>query len=125
LVICSRYVSGDWWLNVESWVVSIVCKERCLFGGRVYCVVIGKLSKREEVDPIILLVIYKTAEILLEDLIDSFSLSIRLWVKGRGQVDLCTQELEQAGPEFRSKLGATIGNHIIRQAMKSHHVFEE
>ena len=53
-----------------------------------YCVVIGKFSKRQEISLVILLVVYRTVKILLEESVDLFNLSIRLWMEGRGQLDL-------------------------------------
>ncbi len=50
-------------------------------------VVVRKLSEREPVTPVCLLVIDKDPEILLDLLIYSFCLSVGLRVKGGGRVD--------------------------------------
>jgi hypothetical protein len=47
------------------------------------CVVIGKLRMRKQTRPIILIVVNKTVQILLENLIHTLSLPIRLWMSRR------------------------------------------
>ena len=44
------------------------------------CVVVCKFGKGKEVDPVVLLIIDIYAKILFQNLIDSFGLSISLWV---------------------------------------------
>ena len=51
-------------------------------------VVICELCQRDEVHPIVLLVIDVDSEVLLEDLVDTLHLTIRLWVVGRREVGL-------------------------------------
>jgi len=55
-------------------------------GRRVQCVVVCKLGQGKEVDPIILLVVDIHPKILLQDLIDLFSLTISLWMVGSQNV---------------------------------------
>ena len=54
-------------------------------------VVVSKLSKWQEVAPIILLIIDVEAQVLLEDLVDALRLSICLRVIGGTQVRLDTE----------------------------------
>jgi hypothetical protein len=48
------------------------------------CVIVGEFGEREEVRPIILLVIDVYSQVLLEDLVDSFGLTIGLRVVDSG-----------------------------------------
>ena len=60
--------------------------EGTLAGGGMNVVIVGKLGHRKPVTPVGLLVVDEHPEISLELLVDSFSLSISLWVEGCGCV---------------------------------------
>jgi hypothetical protein len=82
-------------------------------------VVVLELRKGEKVIPIILTLIDEDTEILLEFLIDSFRLAVPLGVISRGSCQFDSEESVQLLSELGNKLGATIGNHFLRKAMKS------
>ena len=68
--------------HFEFRVKALVSEERSNHGRRVRRVIVRKFSQREEIDPIVLLVVDVHTKILLQDLIDLFSLTIRLRVVG-------------------------------------------
>jgi hypothetical protein len=49
-------------------------------------VVVRKLRQGQELAPIILLIIGVDPEVLLEGLVDSLGLTVRLWVVGGGEI---------------------------------------
>ena len=61
---------------------SIIGKEWRDLSRGMFCIIVGKFSKREEIEPVALLVVTKNAKILFKYLVDSFRLAVRLWVKG-------------------------------------------
>src|SRR5882672_3160679 len=69
--------------NFEFRVKALVGKERGDHGGRMRGIVVCKLCKGQEVDPVVLLVVDVDPKILFQDLVDSFSLPVGLWVIGR------------------------------------------
>ena len=82
--------------------------ERRLVGGRVGVDIVGKFHKREELRPIVLLVVAKDPEELFNLLVDSFHFSIRLRVKGCGE-GLCDFEfVSYFFHDMGGKLGASI-----------------
>src|SRR5882724_3191816 len=68
--------------HFEFRIKALVSEERGNHGRRVRRVVVRKFSQREEIDPIVLLVVDVHTKILLQDLVDPFSLTIRLRVVG-------------------------------------------
>ena len=65
-------------------VLAGVKHERSLLGGRMHMVVVLEFSQWEQLIPVILPLVYKELEILLQLLVDSFHLSIALWVVSSG-----------------------------------------
>lgn len=64
--------------------VTVAGIEGRLRGARVWRVVVGKLGKGKVTNPVVLLEGGEAAKVLLEGLIDSFSLAIGLRMEGRG-----------------------------------------
>ena len=61
-------------------VLAIVEKERCELGAGRWCVVDGKLSGGEELQPVVLLVVDKVADDLLEGAVGTLGLAVSFWV---------------------------------------------
>ena len=59
--------------------------------------------------PVGLQVVAIGAEILFEDGVQTFGLTIRLRVVGRGEIGADAEALEQGAPETRDELGSTVG----------------
>ena len=68
---------------------------------RMLGIVIREFSERQELGPIVLLMIAVYSEILLDGLIHTFSLSIGLWVKCSRHALLQIESLGQLGPKLR------------------------
>ncbi len=81
-----REWSCSWRIGDNSWVSAVQYHERAFLRGAVDAIVVRELSEREPVAPICLSVIDKDSEVLLNLLVYSLRLSIRLWVEGRGGV---------------------------------------
>lgn len=67
--------------------IALVGEERRDTGGRVRSVVVGELREWEKTGPVVLLVVAVDAEILLQGLVDAFSLSISLRMVTGGEVE--------------------------------------
>ena len=63
-------------MNCEVWVVTLVSEERRHTSCLARCVVVGELSQRKQLRPVILLVVAVGAEVLFEGLIDPLGLTI-------------------------------------------------
>jgi len=81
--------------------------------------VVGELHERNEFCPIILLEVAKDPEVLFQLLVNSLGLSISLWMirsaEGRFDVQLLPQFLDN----FGCKLGATVGDYLLRESGSS------
>jgi hypothetical protein len=65
-----------------------------MVGGGVDRVVVGKLSQREELKPIVLLEVAKDPKVLFHHLIGDISGTIGFWVEGSGKVDINLKDFE-------------------------------
>ena len=63
-------------VNREVWVVFFISKERGHSSSLARHVVVGKLSQRKQLGPVVLLVVAVGMEVLFEGLIDLLSLTI-------------------------------------------------
>ena len=68
------------WFYSKPQVLSIVKHEGSHLGGGVDSIVVCKLSKGDSFVPIILMLVDKQSQILLNLLVDTFCLTICLWV---------------------------------------------
>src|SRR6266481_2137587 len=81
-------------------------------------VIVGELSDRDPFIPVILSLIYEELKELFDFLVDTFSLSICLWVVGRRCCDFDPKELTESPHEVQDKLGSSITNDFLREAME-------
>ena len=104
----------------EVRVVTLVGKEWRDTSGCTRSVVVSKLCEREELSPVVLLVVTVDAEVLLEGLVGMLCLPIPLRVISRGEVELhvegFTKRVEEVGDEFRTS---------VRGGMSGYSVFGE
>jgi len=63
-------------MNSDVQIISLISKEWRNTGNSTWSIIVGKLHKRQEFRPVILLVVTIYMEVLLESLIHVFSLSI-------------------------------------------------
>ena len=81
-----RNVDGDARdLDIESRMVTMECKERCQARGCMNSVVVAEFSHRQQVNPIILLIVDVTAEILFQCGIGTFRLAVSLRMESCGK----------------------------------------
>jgi hypothetical protein len=71
-------------------------------------IIVSKFSKKKPGDPVILLVIDKTIEILFENLINSFRLSVGLQMISGGKSSLDLECSQNFFPEGGSKLRSMV-----------------
>ena len=102
--ICSNRVSsirhnrfkGDFEFGVEA----LVGEEGGDHGGQMRSIIVCELGKGQEVHPVILLVVDVYPKILFQDLVDSFSLPVGLWVVGCQEIGLDTEQLAKRSPKM-------------------------
>ena len=68
------------WFKAHLRVLASVKHEGSLLGGRMHMVVVLEFSQWEQLIPVILPLVYEESEVLLQLLVDSFHLSITLWM---------------------------------------------
>ena len=71
--------------------IAIQCHEGRVTSGRLDLVVVGELSKRQPLSPVILVVVDEDAQVLLNLLVDALCLSISLGVVGHRWIPLNVQ----------------------------------
>jgi len=81
---------GSWVSHLDraTGMSSVISIEGGNLGGGMFGVVIGEFCEGEEVVPVVLLIVTEDAEVLLQDLVYSFGLAIRLRVIRCGPVPL-------------------------------------
>ena len=104
--------------KAHSRVLAGVEKKRGLLCGGVDVVVVGKLGKREEGMPVVLSLSDKDLQILFQLLVNSFSLSVRLWVVGCGGCALDPEQPVQFLHECSDKLWSSVGHDLSRETME-------
>ena len=95
-------------LVVQWGLVSIKSIEGSDFCRCLDFIVIGKFSEREPSEPVFFMVVREGADVLLNFLIGTFSLTIGLGVKGCGETGLDTQKALQFRGELECELGASV-----------------
>jgi hypothetical protein len=88
-------------------------------------IVVLELGHRQEIIPVILSLIDEDAKILLQLLIDSFGLPIRLRMIGRRGCDSDRQQAVQLSSELPNELDTSVRNHVSRQTMQLPHMVQE
>lgn len=101
----------------DSGVTAIEYHERTLASHTMNSVVMGEFSKQEPIAPVGLSVVNEDLEILLNFLVNLFSLTIRLRMKGSRGIQSDVKEAIELFHEFGDKLRATIRDHSHRHAM--------
>ena len=91
-------------MNCEIWVVSFISEERGHTSSLARRIVVGELSQRKQLRPVVLLVVAVGAEVLFEGLIDLLSLTIPFRMISRSEVKLHTKCCAEAAEEMRDEL---------------------
>jgi hypothetical protein len=81
-------------------------------------VVVCEFSSREELVPVILLVVSEKPDELLHLLVDAFGLTVGLQVVGCRGVRFDPNKAPKLGGELGNELGATVGDVLLRSAME-------
>jgi len=90
-----------------------------------YYVIVSEFGKRYEFNPIVLLIVEESPEILLHPLVLLLCLSVDVWMEGCREPMVSTQLRTYPGPESACKLGAAISNYVTRNATLGDDVFQE
>ena len=88
-------------------------------------VVASKLYQWQQGCLVVLLIIDGTMQILLQNLVNSFHLSIYLRIKCRRKLDFYLQDLEQRLPKLGDKMRSSIRYNVIWKSMISIDVVNE
>ena len=80
-------------MNSDIRVIIFVGKEWGNSHGSCGSMVVSEFTEREETRTVVLLVVAEDLKVLLEGLIESFSLSVAFWVITRSEVNLHVQGL--------------------------------
>ena len=75
-------------MDGDVWVVAFVSKEQGHTGSCVQSIIVCKLCKRQELGPIVLLVIAVNPQALFQHLVHSLCLSIALGMITRGEMEM-------------------------------------
>ncbi len=97
--------------------MSIEYHEGTLACRTVNPIVVGELSEREPIAPVVLSVVNKDPEVFLNLLVNLFCLSIGLRVEGHRCVRCDVEHLVEFLHELRDELGTSIGDHSCRHAV--------
>ena len=81
--------------------------------GTVRSNVVGKLSKKEQMSPIVLLIVTEDVKELFNFLIYAFCFTICLRMEGHGQGLVYIKLAPSFSHKFGSKLGTSVGNYML------------
>ncbi len=88
--------------------MSVKNHERAFAGSAVDSIVVHELSEWEPIGPVVSSIVHEDLEILLDFLVNSFGLAIRLWMKGGRCVGCDVEEsiqfLHELGDELRASV---------------------
>ena len=105
------------WFYSKPWVLSIVKHEGSHLGEGVDSIVVYELSKGDLFIPIILTLVDKQSQTLLNLLVDTFCLTISLWVMCYRGCNLDPQEFVELVHELRDKLSAMVTDNLFWESM--------
>ena len=112
-------------MDSDVWVVTFVGKEGRGTGRCARSIVVSEFSEGKERRPVVLLVVAKYSEVLLEGLIESFSLSVSFQVIARGEVNLHIQRFSEGAEKAGNKLGSAVTSNMRRDSMFGEYVDNE
>ena len=81
-------------------------------------VIVSKFSYREPVVPVILPLVYEEAYELLDFLVDTFGLAVRLWVVGRQGCDFNPEYFAESSHEVQHELGPPVTDHLFGESVQ-------
>src|SRR5882724_10750171 len=81
-------------------------------------IIVGEFSYRQPFVPIVLELIYKESQELLDFLIDPLCLTISLRVVSGGCHNPDFQQLAEAACEIRHELGPSVANDLLRESVE-------
>ncbi len=101
-----------------SRVAASVEKKKCVLGGRVDTVVVGKLQHWQVLVPVIMQRVHKVTQHLLNGAVSTLSLTVCLRVVAGGDFELGTQVLEDGLPEVGGEPRVSVRDDGGGQAVK-------
>lgn len=105
--------------------ISEACEERGLLGRGISGVVVSEFGERQERSPVVLKMTGVLAKVLLENLIGSFGLAIRLRMKGCREHRFDLSKAKDFFPELRGECRSSVGDDIVREAMEADNLTDE
>ena len=102
---------------LRLWVPSLVSVEGSLSGHRGFQVLISMLDHQELFYPVIQFLIKDGVEVCFDILVDSFSLTNGLWVKGHEHMGSDSSDCLEVLPGIGCEFGVTVRQDVSWQAM--------
>src|SRR6266581_830351 len=106
VLLCTYRSQVSLWMDGEVGVVAFVGKEGGDACGSIRSIIVCELHERQELGPIVLLIVRVYLQILLKRLVHLLSLSIPFWVVVGGEVEVdikgLAQGMEEVGDELRT-----------------------
>jgi hypothetical protein len=112
-------------MDGEVRMVALVGEERGDASSFIRGIIVGKLCKWEELSPIILLIITINAQVLLQRLVHSLSLSTPFGVIAGSEVEADVEGSAERMEEVRNELQTPVGGDMRRNSMFRKHMEEE
>ena len=97
-------------MDGNVWVVTLVSEEWGHTGSCIWGVIVCELCKRQELGPIVLLVIAVNLQVLFQHLVHSLCLSVALRMITQGEMETDIKGLTKGTEEVGDKLGSPIGS---------------
>jgi len=115
-------IGGDG--SVKGRVDNSVGGEGSHFNTRMVGVVVAELSDRKEAFPVVLLVVAVHVDVLFDELVDSFGLTVSLRMEGGRHVDLRAKKALKSAPKFAVEDRTAIGDDIVGCTMSAVDIVE-
>ena len=96
-----------------GWDVMVVTDSCSSAGG----IIVGELCQRQEIGPVVLLVVAVNPKVLLQGLVRPFCLSITFGVVTRCEVELYVECGSEQAEEVRDEFGASVRSDMGRNSM--------
>src|ERR1700753_1406959 len=105
-------------------IVTVVSKERGDLGGGVLCIIICELRNREEVGPVVLVIICVKSQISLNLLVRPLRLTVGLRVISCGIIQLNIQKSAERRHELGGQGGTSVRHYVGRNTMLRENVLD-
>src|SRR6266571_1578355 len=125
ILLCAYRSQVSLQMDGEVGVVAFVGKEGGDACGGIRSIIVCELRKRQELGPIVLLIVGIYPQILLKRLVHSLGLSVSFRVIARGEVETDIKGLAQGTEEMGDELRTPVGGDVRGNSVFGKHIEEE